>query len=164
MWHYVIWINCVHGDSCDWKIYWHRKWSHWPCITDFVVLTTYGLKAYVTRWARCLCSTGNMGPFTFMHAATYRATISSFPALFPFSSCFSLPSVPLLSFSSSFPVMWWGTGVVICLDWSEVQMICIWSSWCHCYPVISCSSKIQNDLPFWCRLTQVVLEKAVKRM
>jgi len=22
--------------------------------------------------------------------------------------------------------------------WIEVQMICIWSSWCHCHPVISC--------------------------
>jgi len=38
-------------------------------------------------------------------------------------------------------------------------MICMWSSWCHCHPVISCSSKIQNGLPFWCQLTQVVLEK-----
>ena len=38
-------------------------------------------------------------------------------------------------------------------------MICIWSSWCYCHPIISCSSKIQNGLPFWCRLTQVVLEK-----
>jgi len=38
-------------------------------------------------------------------------------------------------------------------------MICIWSSWCHCHPIISCSIKIQNGLPFWCRLTQVVLEK-----
>jgi len=38
-------------------------------------------------------------------------------------------------------------------------MICIWSSWCHCHPIISCSSKIQNGLPFWCRLTHVVLEK-----
>jgi len=37
-------------------------------------------------------------------------------------------------------------------------MICIWSSWCHCHPIISCSRKIQNGLPFWCRLTQVVLE------
>ena len=26
-------------------------------------------------------------------------------------------------------------------------------------PNISCSSKIQNGLPFWCQLTQVVLEK-----
>jgi len=43
--------------------------------------------------------------------------------------------------------------------WSEVQMICIWSSWCHCHSIISCSSKIQNGLPFWCRSTQVVLEK-----
>jgi len=38
-------------------------------------------------------------------------------------------------------------------------MICIWSSWCRCHPIISCSSKIRNGLPFWCRLTQVVLEK-----
>ena len=26
-------------------------------------------------------------------------------------------------------------------------------------PNISCSSKIENGLPFWCRFTQVVLEK-----
>ena len=38
-------------------------------------------------------------------------------------------------------------------------MFCIWSSWCHCHSIISCSSKSQNGLPFWCRLTQVVLEK-----
>jgi len=38
-------------------------------------------------------------------------------------------------------------------------MICVLSSWCHCHLVISYSSKIQNGLPFWCRLTQVVLEK-----
>jgi len=22
--------------------------------------------------------------------------------------------------------------------WGEMQMICIWSSWCHCHPIISC--------------------------
>jgi len=27
---------------------------------------------------------------------------------------------------------------------SEVQMICTWSSWCHCHPIISCFIKIQN--------------------
>ena len=43
--------------------------------------------------------------------------------------------------------------------WSKVQMIFIWSSWCHCHPIISCSRKIQNGLPFWYWLTQVVLEK-----
>jgi len=43
---------------------------------------------------------------------------------------------------------------------SEVQMICIWSSWCYCHPIISSSSKIQKGgLPFWCQLTQIVLEK-----
>jgi len=52
---------------------------------------------------------------------------------------------------------WWGTGVVICLQ--QGKIICIWSSWCHCHHIISSSSKIQNGLPSWCRLTQVVLEK-----
>ena len=27
---------------------------------------------------------------------------------------------------------------------SEVQVICIWSSWCHCHSIISCFIKIQN--------------------
>jgi len=37
--------------------------------------------------------------------------------------------------------------------WSEVQMICMRSSWCHCHLIISYSNKIQNGLPFWCRLS-----------
>ena len=52
---------------------------------------------------------------------------------------------------------WWGTGVVSVR--SEVQMICTWSSWCHCHPIISCCSKIQNGLPFWCRLTRLSWKK-----
>jgi len=39
--------------------------------------------------------------------------------------------------------------------WSEVQIICIWSIWCHCHPVISCFIEVENGLPFWCRLTQM---------
>jgi len=31
---------------------------------------------------------------------------------------------------------------------TKLQMICIWSSWCHCQPVISCFIKIQNGLTF----------------
>jgi len=47
---------------------------------------------------------------------------------------------------------------------SKMQIICIWSSWCHCHPIISCSSKIQNGLPFWCRFTQgCPRKKAIKR-
>ena len=33
-------------------------------------------------------------------------------------------------------------------DWNEKQMICLWSSWCHCHPIISCLIKIQTDLTF----------------
>jgi len=32
--------------------------------------------------------------------------------------------------------------------WSEVQMIRIWSSWCHCHPIIFCFIKIQAGLTF----------------
>jgi len=32
--------------------------------------------------------------------------------------------------------------------WSEEQMICIRSNWCHCHPIISCFIKIQTGLTF----------------
>jgi len=37
--------------------------------------------------------------------------------------------------------------------WSDVPVICIWSSWCHCHPT-SCAS-----LKSRCRLNHIVLEK-----
>jgi len=43
-----------------------------------------------------------------------------------------------------------------------VQIVCIWSSCCHCIPKPRHSLASFNSrkvLPFWCRLTQVVLEK-----
>jgi len=43
--------------------------------------------------------------------------------------------------------------------WIGVQMICIWSSWCHCQPVISCFIKIPIGLTVLVPLTQVVLKK-----
>jgi len=62
-------------------------------------------------------------------------------------------------FHSQFWHCWWGIRKIIqpvksdeVLAWlsvcSEVQMMCIWSSWCHCHPIISCSSKIQNGSTF----------------
>jgi len=32
--------------------------------------------------------------------------------------------------------------------WSEVQLICMWSSWCYCHPIISCFIKIEIGLTF----------------
>ena len=43
--------------------------------------------------------------------------------------------------------------------WSEVQIVCIWSSWCHCIPSTIASLKSRLVLPLWYRLTQVVLKK-----
>jgi len=50
----------------------------------------------------------------------------------------------------------WGTDVVICLGWgaNDLHMVQLMPL----PPIISCCSKIQNGLPFWCRLTQVILE------
>ena len=42
--------------------------------------------------------------------------------------------------------------------WSEVQT-CIWPSWCHCHSLSLASVKSRLVLPFWYRLTLVVLKK-----
>ena len=42
--------------------------------------------------------------------------------------------------------------------WSEVQT-CIWPSWCLCRSLSLAPVKFRLVLPFWYRLTQVVLEK-----
>ena len=42
--------------------------------------------------------------------------------------------------------------------WSEVQT-CIQPSWCHCQSLFLAPVKSRLVLPFWYRLTQVVLEK-----
>ena len=46
--------------------------------------------------------------------------------------------------------------------WSEVQFVCIWSSWCHCLPktpLSLASFESRLVLHFFYRLTHVVLEK-----
>ena len=43
---------------------------------------------------------------------------------------------------------------------SEVQ-ICIWPSWCHCHSLSLTSVKSRLVLPFWYRLTWVVLDKGL---
>ena len=42
--------------------------------------------------------------------------------------------------------------------WSDVQMNCIWSGWCHCHPIISASENPEWFILLY-RPTQVVLEK-----
>ena len=42
--------------------------------------------------------------------------------------------------------------------WSEVE-ICIWPSWCHCHSLSLAPVKSRLVLPFWYRLTWVVLDK-----
>jgi len=50
-------------------------------------------------------------------------------------------------------------GMLVWLSiWSEVQTW-IWPSWCYCHSLSLASVKSTLLLPFWYRLTQVVLEK-----
>ena len=59
------------------------------------------------------------------------------------------------------------SGVLAWLSvWSEVQTVCIWSSWCHRIhpqtPSSLASIKSRLVLPFWYQLTQVVLGPILK--
>ena len=57
-------------------------------------------------------------------------------------------------------IEWWGQLLAWLSVWSEVQIVCIWSSWCHCHPqtpLSLTSFKSRLVLPF--QLTQDVLEK-----
>jgi len=88
------------------------------------------------------------------------------------SSCFYFVIINFLwiwSFSALMPLVGGRKGIRPVKTWvvryclgylsgvcSKVQMI---HSWCHCHSIISCSSKMQNGLSFWCQRTQVVLEK-----
>ena len=57
------------------------------------------------------------------------------------------------------PVKKLSSGVLAWLSvWSEVQT-CICPSWCHCHSLSLASAKSRLVLPFWYRLTWVVLEK-----
>jgi len=54
----------------------------------------------------------------------------------------------------------WRDEVLVWLSvWGKVQMICIWSSWCHCHPIISALIKIQIGLTFLVPAYQVFLGK-----
>jgi len=63
------------------------------------------------------------------------------------------------------PVNNWVDEVLVWLSvWSELQVICIWSSWCHCHPITSCFIKIQICLAFLVAAYQGCPEKEdVKR-
>ena len=52
-------------------------------------------------------------------------------------------------------------GVLVWLSvWSKVQT-CIWPSWCHCHSLSLALVKSRLVLPFWYRLTWIVLEKVL---
>ena len=82
----------------------------------------------------------------------------------------------ITAFSASMLLVGWQEGHLACKNnlsggvlawlsvWSEVQT-CIWTSWCHCHSLSLASVKSRLVLPFWYRLTRVVLDKrAVKRV
>jgi len=53
-------------------------------------------------------------------------------------------------------------GVLTWLSVRSEMQTCIWPSWCHCHSLSVASIKSRLVLPFWYRLTWVVLEKGYK--
>jgi len=48
---------------------------------------------------------------------------------------------------------------------SKMQMICMWFSWCHCHPIISCFIKIQNGFHLsGASLPRLSWTRAIKRV
>jgi len=66
-----------------------------------------------------------------------------------------------MSIISNIHIQFWFNWLAWLPAWSEVQMVCIWSSWCHCHPIISCFIKIQNGLTFLVPAYRVVLKNSL---
>ena len=104
----------------------------------------------------------NLVPIVFQHWIWYRAityihTYTHFTALCPgLTSALTL----LVGRQEGHPACKKQSGGVLAWlsVWSKVQT-CIWPSWCHCHSLSLAPVKSRLVLPFWYRLTQVVLEK-----
>ena len=69
----------------------------------------------------------------------------------PHHSIFSAYIIPVCKKLSGGVLAW------LCF-WREMQT-CIWPSWCHCHSLSLASAKSRLVLPFWYRLTRVVMDK-----
>jgi len=133
------------------------------------------------RWSQIRCIAGHTNTTTirnFMSVNHSSSNLMPWPASFWLPALFISQLYPIYVFSAFILLVGWQEGnlphpackklsgeVLAWLSaWSKVQMIWIWSSRCHCHPIISGFIIIQNGLPFWCRLTQAVLEKAIKQV
>ena len=144
---YFNWYSCLSLYVC--------VWSDWICLFNHSLLDLVHF-SYETCNAPLMCL--QLSEMHYKFVIIIQVTL-----LYYAESSQLLPSVLWCCWlggrKSIWPVKTEGEVLSWLSVWSEVQMICIWSSWCHCRPIIPCSSKIQNSLPFWCRLTQVGLEK-----
>ena len=117
-----------------------QSWRHKVCWSRFHVFVFI----YIPDFVECIL-------WKCFHGEHWRSTIGKWRTNFPDIarpvervteySCCSITQVMLLRVLFQKPI------------WFQK------SSWCHCHPISSCCSQIQNGLPFWCWLTQVVLEK-----
>ena len=116
------------------------------------------------RWI--LCTVGHLWRRLIIHSCWHHFFIDCLP-VFPQKPLYChmgmLPSVLwhcLLGARKGIrPVKKLSGGLLTWLSvWSEVQT-CIWPSWCHCHSLSLATVKSRLVLPFWYRLTRVVLEK-----
>ena len=86
--------------------------------------------------------------------------VNEHPLSTQFSSFIFSALMPLVGWQEGYPACkTLSGGVLVWLSvWSEVQT-CMWPSWCHCHSLSLASVKSRLVLPFWYRLTWVVLDK-----
>ena len=135
-----------------------------PNVTKFSVHVTYG-RGSDLLWRQCdmLCTFGFVDDVTLLRMVRnmrYEIRVYSKKTQQRLPSVFWHCLLEVKKSIRPVKIERWGVGVIN--YWSEVQIVCIWSSWCHCHlktPPSLASFKSRLVLPFWYRLTQVVLKK-----
>ena len=107
-----------------------------------------------------ICNSSLLLPFMLVLLLSYFSLSVSFLAALYLLRCAFSALTLLVGWQEGHPACKKPSGGVLAWlsVWSEVQT-CMWPSWCHCHSLSLAPVKSRLILPFWYRLTQVVLEK-----
>ena len=158
--------GCVHF-AMQWfhrssVVFWHHLYATW----------SYHTVTFAESWVsvclslQVISSISEVGPLplvSFLRTGVQELNLYRLHTLSAVSSC-----AVVVAFSALTLLVGWQEGHPACKKlsggvlawlsvWSEMQT-CIWPSWCQCYSLSLASVKSRLVLPFWYRLTRVVLD------
>jgi len=142
----VLWLSefCpgLIGWACTRKVKQKLIWISWSK-RQWVAVASYSTITYGAVWCHCH-SLRLVLPFwyrlTWVIPDKIQRAVKRLCVCVCYGAVFSFSALTLLvgrqeEHLACKKFQWWGAGVIICLEQGE--MICIWSSWCHCHPIIS---------------------------